>query len=397
MSDSDLQLIAHATDRAAPEAGAVRVGEDEVRLLRDGAEAYPAMLAAIAAARREIVLEMYWLGSDALGRQFCDALAARARAGVSVRVIFDAFGSTPLDPDMFDQLRAAGGDVRPYHPLFVFRGTSQKWAFRDHRKLLVCDGLVAFTGGLNIGREWASLAQGGEGWRDDMVEVRGPAARELRTLFYGTWRRLLSRRERRSALLSPHDAPLVLEQTPKRPVWAMSSGRGWRARRAIRATYIRWIVQAKRSIDIVNAYFVPDRWIRRALLHAIRRGVRVRVVVPRNGDLPLVQWAVEATLERLTKLGVEAWAYSGAVLHSKTALVDDEFVTIGSYNLDHRSFRYNLEVNLAIDSPEFAKLVKRSIELDIERSVAWTHDVLRARGFFRRILGELANLFAKFL
>jgi len=396
MTESDLELIAAATDRAAPAAGVVRVGDDAVRLLRDGTEAYPAMLAAIGSARHEIVLEMYWFGSDAVGRQFCDALAERARAGVNVRVIFDAFGSTPVDADMFDELRAAGADVRPYHPLFVFRGTSQKWAFRDHRKLLVCDEEVGFTGGLNIGREWASLAQGGEGWRDDLIEVRGPGARELRVLFYGTWRRLLSRRERRNPSKLPTDVP-ELPQTPRRPVWAMSSGRGWRARRAIRATYIRWIVEARKSIDIVNAYFVPDRWIRRALHHAVKRGVTVRVIVPAKGDVPLVQWAVEATLERLTKDGVQAFAYSGAVLHSKTAVMDDELVTIGSYNLDHRSFRYNLEVNLAIDSREFAHIVKTSIAQDIERSIAWTHDHLRNRGFFRRLLGKLANLFARFL
>ena len=397
MSESDLEVIARATGRAAPAAGAVKVGEDEVRLLRDGAEAYPAMLAAIAAARREIVMEFYWFGSDAVGRQFCDSLGERARSGVSVRVIFDAFGSTPLDPEMFELLRSNGADVRPYHPLFVFRGTTQRWAFRDHRKLLVCDEQVGFAGGLNIGREWASLASGGEGWRDDMVEVRGPGARELRTLFYGTWRRLLSRRERGDPAKLPPDAPTVLAQTPTRPVWAIASGRGWRARRAIRATYVRWIVEAKRSIDIVNAYFVPDRWIRRALLRALRRGVTVRIIVPARGDVPLVQWAVEATLERLTKQGVQAFAYSGAVLHSKTAVVDDELVTIGSYNLDHRSFRYNLEVNLAIRSAPFAEIVKDSIARDIERSIAWTHDVLRNRGFFRRMLGEIANLFAKFL
>jgi cardiolipin synthase A/B len=388
--------IARATERAAPEARGVRVGADVVRLLRDGTDAYPAMLAAIAAAKVEIVMEFYWLGSDALGRQFCDALAERAQKGVTVRVIFDAFGSSPVDHEMFDSLRAAGADVREYHPLYLFRGTSQKWAFRDHRKLLVCDEEVGYTGGLNIGREWASHDQGGEGWRDDMVEVTGPAARELRSLFYGTWRRVLSRRERKDPRRIPQDL-LPLPQRPERPVWAMANGRGWRARRAIRATYMRWIHHAKTSIDIVNAYFVPDWALRRALLRAVRRGVTVRVVVPERGDVTMVQWAVEATLERLTKQGVRAWAYSGAVLHSKTALVDDTLSTVGSYNLDHRSFRYNLEVNLAIDSPSFAAVLKKSIDTDIARSIEWTHDVLRQRGWFRRLLGEFMILFARFL
>lgn len=391
-----LETLAEATARAAPDASTVRVGDDLVRLLRDGAEAYPAMLAAIDGARDEIVMEFYWFGSDALGRQFCDALAARARAGVAVRVIFDAFGSTPVDHEMFDNLRGSGADVREYHPLSVFRGTAQRWAFRDHRKLLVCDRAVGFTGGLNIGREWASAAQGGEGWRDDMVEVLGPAAGELRTLFYATWQRVLKRRERRDPKKLPTDLALV-PAVPTRPVWALANGRGWRARRAIRSTYLRWILEARSTIDIVNAYFVPDWGLRRALLRAVRRGVHVRVVVPERGDVPVVQWAVEATLERLTKQGVRAFAYAGAILHSKTAVTDERFCTIGSYNLDHRSFRYNLEVNLAVDSPAFAAVVKRSIDNDIARSLEWTHDVLRARGFFRRLLGKFATLFARFL
>lgn len=390
------ETMTRATERAAPDARSVRVGADHVRLLRDGAEAYPAMLAAISAARSEIVMEFYWFGSDALGRQFCEALAERAQAGVSVRVVFDAFGSTPVDRDMFDSVRAAGGDVRAYHPLFVFRGTSQKWAFRDHRKMLVCDEEIGFTGGMNIGREWASHEQGGEGWRDDMVEVIGPGARELRALFYGTWRRVLSRRERRDPRRNPEHVP-ALPAIPERPVWVVATGRGWMARRAIRNTYLRWILEAKSSIDIANAYFVPDGGLRRALLRAVRRGVEVRIIVPQRGDVTFVQWAVEATLERLTKRGVRAFAYRDEVLHSKSAVVDSQRSTIGSYNLDHRSFRYNLEVNLAIDSSAFGAVMKRSVEQDIERSVEWTHDVLRSRGFFRRMLGEVAILFARFL
>ena len=196
MTESSVQLIAAATKRAAPTAGTpIVVGDDRVRLLRDGAEAYPAMLAAIGAARREIVLEMYWFGSDAVGRIFVDALAARARDGVTVRVIFDAIGSTPIDQDMFDELRAAGADVRAFHPLLtILRAAVPRWIRRDHRKLMVCDDEVGFTGGLNIGRPWAPRETGGEGWRDDMVEVIGPGARELRSVFYETWRRVLLRK-----------------------------------------------------------------------------------------------------------------------------------------------------------------------------------------------------------
>jgi cardiolipin synthase len=397
MTESDVELITAAATRAAPAASSIVVAGQRIRLLRDGREAYPAMLAAIGAARHEVVLEMYWFGSDAVGRQFIDALIARAREGVSVRVVYDAIGSSPVDHAMFDDLRAAGGDVRPYHPLLgILRPSAfSRWFIRDHRKLLVCDTEVGFTGGLNIGRPWAPREQGGEGWRDDMVEVQGPAARELRALFYETWRSVLKRRERRRPEKLPPDAG-VLAGEPTSDVWVMANRRP-RRRRTIRNTYLRWIVQATKAIDIVNAYFVPDWGLRRALVRAARRGVEVRVLVPERGDVTFVQWAVEATLERLVRSGVKAFAYRGAVLHSKTAVCDEMYATIGSYNLDHRSLRYNLEVNLAIHGEAFAQHVRKSIDADIAVSVPWTYEVLRNRGFFRRLLGEFALLFARFL
>lgn len=397
MSESSAELITNAVRRAAPASEPVVVGRNRVRFLRDGAEGYPAMLAAIGAARSEIVLEMYWFGSDVVGELFVDALASRAREGLIVRVIFDAVGSTPIDMEMFEMLRAAGGDVRIFNPLLrSWRRMIPRWVRRDHRKILVCDGEVGYTGGLNIGRPWAPRDQGGEGWRDDIVEVTGPCARELRSVFYETWRRVLKRRERQDPRLLPEDAPL-LTSSPTENVWVIANRRR-PSRRAIRATYLRWIHRARRSIDLVNAYFVPDLATRRALLGAVRRGVVVRVVVPQNGDVPLVQWALEATLERLTKRGVEAWAYRDGVLHSKTAVVDDDLVTIGSYNLDARSFRYNLEVNVAVRSTEFASIVRRAIDSDItNHCVPWPYAVIVRRGFFRRLIGEIARWFARFL
>ena len=397
MSESSVQLITTASLRAAPAAAAVTAGPNRLRLLRDGAEAYPAMLAAIEASRTEILLEMYWFASDAVGRSFVDALAARARAGVTVRVVFDAIGSAPVDPDMFEDLRHAGADVRSFNPLFRFwRRAVPRWMRRDHRKLLVCDDEVGFTGGLNIGRPWAPRDQGGEGFRDDVVEVTGPGARELRALFYETWRRVLRRRERSDPNIMPLDAPLLSPTHPD-DVWVIANQRRPAGGRAIRGTYLRWIAQAQREVEISNAYFVPDFRMRRALIAAVRRGVRVRVLVPEVSDLTFVQWAVEATLERLTKVGVQAFAYRGAILHAKTAVVDDDLVTIGSYNLDARSFRYNLEANLAVRNEEFTAVVRRALEEDLARSVAWTYDVLRARGFFRRWMGEIMRLFARFL
>ncbi len=390
--------MALGTARAAPSAQLVEIGQDRVRHLRDGDECYPAMLAAIQAARREIVAEFYWFASDTVGRLFVDALRARATAGCTVRVVYDAIGSRPIDDEMFDDLRAAGADVREFHPLrgALHKRVGGRWFVRDHRKLLVCDGEVGFTGGLNIGRPWASRDQGGDGFRDDMVEVQGPAARELRAAFYQTWARVLRWRERKDPSKLPPEATLELKRAPERDVWVIANRRRPRGR-AIRATYLRWIHGAERTIDLVHAYFVPDAVIRRALVEAARRGVRVRVLVPEVSDLPFVQWACEATIARLLPHGVEAYAYRGAVLHSKLAVVDDELVTIGSYNLDRRSSRANLEVNVAARSAELARVVRRSIEQDLAHSVRWTDAELRARGLFWRLVRAFALLFARWL
>jgi cardiolipin synthase len=365
--------------------------------LENGEEAYPAMLAAIAAAQDEIVLEMYWFGSDAIGRAFVDALVARAREGTVVRVIYDAVGSAPVDESMFNRLRAEGGDVRAYHPLFarLSRRALARFSKRDHRKILVCDGDVGFTGGLNIGLPWAPPDQGGGGWRDDTVEVRGATARELRILFYQTWRKVIRRRERRDPSRLPPDVGRLFPDRAGQ-MWVMAND-ARSSRRAIRATYLRWIRGATKAIDIVNAYFVPDWGLRRALVRAVGNGIQVRILVPEHGDLRVVQWAMEAGLEALVRQGVQAYAYRGAVLHAKTAVVDERYVTVGSYNLDHRSFRYNLEVNLAVHDPTFARQVRRGIEHDIARSASWTLDTLKARGWFRRLMGKIALLFARFL
>ena len=200
------------------------VGEDAVRLLRDGVEAFPAMLAAIAGAEHEILLEMYSVGNDVLGARFRDALVERAIAGVRVKVIYDSVGSLDLTPEWWRPLAAAGGRVFEYHaisPLDV-RFKLDRIERRDHRKLLVIDGYAGFTGGINLAALWLPREEGGAGWRDDMVEVRGDAAEELRTLFYKTWRKV-------------SDDPLPLDVRPlarerTKPVWVLASQ--WRALRS---------------------------------------------------------------------------------------------------------------------------------------------------------------------
>lgn len=362
-----------------------RVGGDEVRLLRDGVEALPAMLDAIAKAEREIVLEMYWIGADAVGARFREALAAKARAGVTVRVIYDSVGSLSISQSFWQPVLSAGGAVREYHPLSPLQPAFDlaRLEQRDHRKILVVDGDVGFTGGINLARPWLPVEDGGEAWRDDMVEVRGHAAQELRTLFYKTWRRLW--------LLSlPHDlrkndVPRDLVPLSKRPsgrVYVLTSLR--RSRRNLRREYLARINRATKSVDVANSYFIPDRGVRGALFRAVLRGVRVRVLVPSKGDVAVVQFALEAMYESLLRHGVDLYCYAGPMMHAKTAIIDDRYATIGSYNLDERSRAKNLEVNIGVDDPDFATYVRKWFDHDVARATRLDLYEWRARPLARR-------------
>ena len=334
------------------------VGDDRVRLLRDGVEAFPAMLDAIAKAEREILLEMYWVGADAVGERFRDALAARARAGVRVCVVYDAIGSLSITPAWWQPLFTAGGRAVEYHSISPLdpRFRLERVERRDHRKLLVVDGRHGFTGGINLAAAWLPPDGGGVGWRDDAVEIIGEAPAELRNLFFRTWRVLTRERP-------PLDAR-ALPRKRTRPVWVLASQ--WRTRRGIHREYVRRIFRARqqdrhRQLLLRARPSGPGGPLRRR--EARRASARPR---PREERLAVVQYAVEALFDTLLRHGVEIWALPGTMLHAKTAIIDEQFTTIGSYNLDERSWRKNLEVNLAVEDEAFARHVRSWFERDLE-------------------------------
>jgi cardiolipin synthase len=377
-----------------------------IQLLRNGDETFPAWLAAIASAREEIVLEMYWFDSDKTGRQFASALIERARAGVEVLVIYDAIGSLGTDPTMWAEMIEAGIQVREFHPIAPWhrRFRFEAITLRDHRKILVVDAAVAFTGGINICDQAASKERGGGGWRDDAVQVTGRPVAELRALFFDTWLRLGGRAPRadpsrmrrarrqlnaaaryevgqdpedpsttwraRLARVSRPSREIVVTEQPalavRPPVQVIGhSTRG--AQRTIRNMYVRQIRGARQRILIANSYFVPDNTVRRALERAARRGVEVRVIVPKKSDVPSVGWAARALFASLMRAGVHVHFWIEGMMHAKSAVID-HWATVGSYNLDYRSLRYNLEVNVASEEPGFVESVEQSIRTDLEES-----------------------------
>lgn len=371
------------------------VHHDHVRLLHDGSEAFPAMLRAIEGARYEVLVEMYWFASDRTGMRFAKALADKASAGLKVRVVYDAVGSLDADPAMFAAMRAAGCRVAEYNPVAPWRRRFRIGVVnnRDHRKMIVVDGKVGFVGGVNLGDEWAPLADGGEGWRDDAIRVEGSAARVMRTLFHYTWDRVAA-----GLAGDRENMPATKEGThaASSPVSVLANHvRG--ERRVIRRAYLERIEAAHSSICITNSYFVPDRAIRHALFRAVDRGVDVRVLLPGESDVPAVFYAGRRLYPKLMGHGVQLHEWGGRVLHAKTAVIDREWCTVGTYNLDYRSLRFNLEVTVVVEDPAVAGAVADRFERDLEQAPRIQARELRHRPLSERMLEHFFYLFRKLL
>ena len=335
-----------------------------VRFLRDGREAFPAMLEAIRQAKRQILLEMYWFDSDAVGRRFAAALIEARRRGVEVAVVYDSVGSIGADAGLFTELEEGGVHVLEFNPVAPwrrrFRFDLGRLSRRDHRKILVVDGTVGFTGGINLAKQWAPVEEDGGGWRDDMMQIEGPAVNGLTHCFHRVWRR--------------HDLPSLLHlhasAPPARPGQRLLpvrilGQRFFRHRHEIARDYASRIYAATRSVYIANSYFVPDGSVRRALVRAARRGVDVRVIVPAHSDVEPVKFAGRSQYEKLLEAGVRIYEWQNGMFHAKTAVVDGEWCTTGTFNFDYMSLHYNLEVNASVLDQELSAEVERSFRDDL--------------------------------
>ena len=369
------------------------VGNNHVELLRDGAEAYPRMLQAIESAREQCLLEMYWFDSDQAGRRFADALRAAAARGVEVAIIYDAVGSIGADPRMFEELRDAGAHVRVFNPVAPWRRRFRldHLTLRDHRKILVVDGQVGFTGGCNLANVWLSLDDGGSGWRDDAVRVEGPAVRGLASSVLRTWHALGG-----SPLRRVRPAGEAQGTSGGQAVRVLAESY-FRARREISRAYLRELYAAKERAWIRNAYFIPDRSVRRALGRAARRGVDVRVLMPDEIDVQLVRHASRSTWGYLLRHGVRLFEYQSGVLHAKSAVIDGRWSTIGTFNLDYLSLRSNLEINVSVRDPLFGATMEASFLRDLEESREIDRQTFRYRPLGDRLLELLVYRFRKLL
>jgi cardiolipin synthase A/B len=370
-------LTRYVEDRRALVAG------NSVKLLRNGAEAFPAWIAAINGATRRVSLEMYIFSDDAIGRQFSEALARAAQRGVEVRLLYDFVGCRETPASFFQKMRGFGVHVVGYHKYRFWRPRLWSLIRRNHRKTLVCDGRLAFTGGINISIEWVSKADGGGGWLDAAVAVEGPAAAQIEAKFLRTWNRRAPKRMR----LDPDR--LAIPSPAGDVALAVVSNSELRDRFVIRRAALHAIRESQRRILLANPYFVPDQGVLRALQSAARRGVDVRLLVPLASDSRLLDFATRAVFPQLLAAAARIFR-SPVVTHTKALMVDDTFFSIGSYNFDHRSLAYNLELVVNVVDPPTAVEVGTMLISDMAASEELTAIAFARRGWLVRLIERIA-------
>jgi cardiolipin synthase len=366
------------------------VGGNRVALLRHGRETFPAWLAAIDAARERVSLEMYIFQNDSIGRRFAEALMAAAARGVTVRLLYDFVGCIDTPASFFQQMRAGGVHTIAYHKYRFWRPRFWGLIRRNHRKTLVCDGTVAFTGGINIADEWVASEEGGGGWHDATGRVEGPAVAILEEVFLRTW----NRRARKRVRLDP--AKLVRPAAAGETRLAVVSNKELLDRFAIRRAALWAIRESRAVVFLANPYFVPDRGILRALQEAATRGVVVNLLVPKHSDSRVLDLAARATFGPLLTAGVRIWM-SDVLIHTKALAVDDDFVSLGSYNLDHRSLAYNLEVVVNVLDVAYAIEVKKMLAEDMVANTQLTLATYQNRSLLDRVLERLAYSLRRWL
>ena len=357
---------------------------NRVANFENGAEIFPAMLEAIRQAKRTIDFETYIYWSGDIGREFVEALAERARAGVEVQVLMDWVGSQKMDRALLDQLRTAGVDVQRYHPLKWYH--LARMNNRTHRKLLVVDGRVGFTGGVGIADNWDGNADSPKHWRDSHYRIEGPAVAQMQAAFLDNWIKTTG------AVLRGDGYFPALEtagNSDAQVFTASPSGGG----DSMLLMYLMAITAAEKTVDLSAAYFVPDDLTRAALIDALRRGVRLRIIVPGTKiDAEVVRKASRANWGELLEAGAEIHEYQPTMFHCKTLIVDRRLVSVGSTNFDNRSFRLNDEANLNIYDPEFAGRVTAVFEQDLRKSRRITLEAWKDRPWQEKLQEKASAL-----
>jgi cardiolipin synthase len=358
--------------------GPAMVGGNRITALHNGDEIFPAMLAAIRDAKRSITFEIYIYWKGEIGEQFTAALCERARAGVKTHVLLDWLGSDKVDETFLVSMREAGVQVERFRPLRWYN--LDRMNNRSHRRLLVVDGKVGFTGGVGVADEWTGNAQDEDHWRDSQFKVEGPVVGEMQAAFLINWMKT------RPELLHGEDYFPAIAPVGNSTAQLVTSSADDSDENA-RLMYMLAITSAERSVRIANAYFVPDELAVKTLVAAAKRGVKVEILVPGSTtDVPLTRRASRALWEPLLTAGIEISEYQPTMFHAKVMVVDDLFVSVGSTNFDDRSFRLNDEANLNVLDAGLAATETAAFNADLQRAKRVGIEAWRSRPLAERLM-----------
>jgi cardiolipin synthase A/B len=395
--DSDI-LQKHLALEQAINLNSPLVLGNRLLLLEDGPATYRAMFAAMRAARDHIHLETYIFEADDVGRRFAELLLEMHAAGVRINLIYDSVGCLNTPSEFFGRLGAAGIQLVEYNPVNPLAAGTTEWRLnnRDHRKLMVVDGRTAFIGGINISKTYSSgsawrsarrakAAPPAPGWRDTHLQIEGPVVAEFQKLFLNTWAA-----QNGPSLDGGNHFPPLERQGDEivRAIGRVSKDPG----SPIYLTLLSAIEHAERQVHITNAYFAPDPQFLKALADAAKRGVEVKLVLPSHTDSWAVFHAGRSHFAKLLRAGVGIYERRGTVMHSKTATIDGVWSTVGSTNLDWRSFLHNDEINASVLGRDFARQLEAMFARDLAESDAVLLERWEQRPLLMRLKERVARL-----
>lgn len=373
-----------------------RSPNNHVDFYHDGTPAFEAMLEAIRAARHHIHLEFFIFHADDIGRQFLDAMAVKAREGVRVRMLYDAMGSHRLSRRHLKSFLEAGGRSSVFLPINVVRRRFQI-NMRNHRKILIVDGQVGFTGGLNIGDEYLGKNLRYGYWRDTHMRICGPAVEDLQRIFCEDWDFAANERLAETGEAAPASAYFPGKPgTGPFPVQVIDSGPD-REFKSIREIYFAAIVNAQKRVWIASPYFVPDAGLLDALRLAGYRGIDVRFLGQFYPDKWIPQFAARYHWDRVLPAGIKVYQYTKGMMHAKVVLVDGQWASVGTANLDNRSLHLNFEVNCLISSPQAVASLEEQFLRDLADSIQLDRRVYGERPFAGRLLENACRLMSPVL
>ena len=359
---------------------------NRIETLLNGNQIFPSMLQAIASAKQTINFETYIYWSGDIGRRFAAALSERARAGVKVNVLVDWVGSQKMDQDSIEMMKEAGVEFRKYRPLRWYNlGRVNN---RTHRKLLIVDGRIGFTGGVGIADEWTGNAQDPQHWRDNHYRLEGSAVAQMQAAFTDNWTKVSGTVLHGDVYFPPQKA----EGKAYAQVFQSSAEGG---SESMHLMYLLSVAAAIKTIDLAMAYFVPDDVTKEALLAAMKRGVRLRLILPGPIiDTDFVRSASRAGWGPLLQAGAQIYEYQPTMYHVKVLVVDGLWSSVGSTNFDSRSFRLNDEANLNVYDPDFARSQIASFEADLKHARQVTYEQWQARPWREKLWEKFAALFS---